>query len=66
MLSTQAVRGLPRLRALGIVPCIISFSPYLNLHDFPSFFSLSDYPVNLQQSICKDPTTPHMRRYTTL
>ena len=26
MLSTQAVRGLPRLRAPGIVPCIISFS----------------------------------------
>jgi len=25
MLSIQAVRGLPRLRALGIVPCIISF-----------------------------------------
>ena len=25
MLSTQAVRGLPRLRAPGIVPCIISF-----------------------------------------
>jgi len=26
MLSTQAVRGLRRLRAPGIVPCIISFS----------------------------------------
>ena len=26
MLSIQAVRGLPRLRVLGIVPCIISFS----------------------------------------
>jgi len=26
MLSIQAVRGLPRLRAPGIVPCIISFS----------------------------------------
>jgi len=25
MLSIQAMRGLPRLRALGIVPCIISF-----------------------------------------
>jgi len=25
MLSIQAVRGLPRLRAPGIVPCIISF-----------------------------------------
>ena len=25
MLSIQAVRGLPRLRALGIVSCIISF-----------------------------------------
>ena len=29
MLSTQAVRGLPRLRAPGIVPCIISFSRQL-------------------------------------
>ena len=26
MLSIQAVRGRPRLRAPGIVPCIISFS----------------------------------------
>ena len=26
MLSIQAVRGLPRLRAPGNVPCIISFS----------------------------------------
>ena len=26
MLSIQAVRSLPRLRAPGIVPCIISFS----------------------------------------
>jgi len=26
MLSVQAVRGLPRLRAPGTVPCIISFS----------------------------------------
>jgi len=26
MLSIQAVRGLPRLRAPGIVPCVISFS----------------------------------------
>ena len=29
MLSIQAVRGLPRLRAHGIVPCIISFSRQL-------------------------------------
>ena len=29
MLSTQAVRGLPRLRAPGVVPCIISFSRLL-------------------------------------
>ena len=29
MLSIQAVRGLPRLRASGIVPCIISFSMQL-------------------------------------
>ena len=29
MLSTQAVRGLPLLRAPGIVPCIISFSRQL-------------------------------------
>ena len=29
MLSIQAVRGLPRLRAPGVVPCIISFSRQL-------------------------------------
>jgi len=29
-LSIQAVRGLPRLRAPGIVPCIISFSTQLS------------------------------------
>jgi len=29
MLSIQAVRGLPRLRASGIVPCIIYFSTQL-------------------------------------
>ena len=29
MLSIQAVRGLPRLRAPGIVPCVISFSRQL-------------------------------------
>ena len=29
MLSIQAVRGLPRLRAPGVVPCIISFSTQL-------------------------------------
>ena len=29
MLSIQAVRGLPRLRALGIVPCLISFAKQL-------------------------------------
>ena len=29
MLSIQAVRGLARLRASGIVPCIISFSRQL-------------------------------------
>ena len=29
MLSIHAVRGLPRLRAPGIVPCIISFSRQL-------------------------------------
>jgi len=32
MLSIQTVRGLPRLRAPGIVPCIISFS-----RQFPLF-----------------------------
>jgi len=32
MLSIQAVRGLPRLRAPGIVPCMISFS-----RQFPCF-----------------------------
>ena len=32
MLSIQAVRGLPRLRTPGIVPCIISFS-----RQFPCF-----------------------------
>ena len=34
MLSIQAVRGLPRLRAPGIVPCIISFSRQL-----PGFYA---------------------------
>jgi len=29
MLSIHAVRGLPRLRAPGIVPCVISFSRQL-------------------------------------
>ena len=29
MLSIQAVRGLPRVHAPGIVPCIISFSRQL-------------------------------------
>ena len=29
MLSIEAVRGLPRLRAPSIVPCIISFSRQL-------------------------------------
>ena len=29
MLSIQAVRSLPRLRAPGIVPCIVSFSRQL-------------------------------------
>jgi len=33
MLSIQAVRGLPRLRAPGIVPCIISF--FTQLPCFP-------------------------------
>ena len=32
MLSIQAVRGLPRLCAPGIVPCIISFSRQLPCH----------------------------------
>ena len=32
MLSIQAVRGLPRLRAPGIVPCVISFSPLFPHH----------------------------------
>jgi len=34
MLSIQAVRGLPRLRAPGIVPCIISFSLFLFISAF--------------------------------
>jgi len=29
LMSVQTVRGLPRLRAPGIVPCIISFSTQL-------------------------------------
>jgi len=36
----------------------------LILNRFSNFFSLSDSPVNLQQSVY-DPTAPHMRRYTT-
>jgi len=35
MLSIQAVRGLPRLRTPGIVPCIISFS-----RQFPGFLMM--------------------------
>jgi len=38
MLSIQAVRGLPRLRAPGIVPCIISFSRQL-----PCFLQVSKW-----------------------
>ena len=46
MLSIQAVRGLPRLRAPGIVPCIISFSRQLPcflmvLPQFASFLALT-------------------------
>jgi len=33
MLSIQTVHGLPRLRAPGIVPCIISFSTQLPWRD---------------------------------
>ena len=37
MLSIQAVRGLPRLRAPGVVPCIISFSRQLPNVDFGAY-----------------------------
>jgi len=37
MLSTEAVHGLPRMRAPGIVPCIISFSRHL-----PGFLSVTN------------------------
>ena len=38
----------------------------LILNQFSKFFSLSDFPINLQHVFIKDPTEPHMRRYTTL
>ena len=44
MLSIQAVRGLPRLRAPGIVPCVISFSMQL-----PCFLAI---PPNLAGPYC--------------
>ena len=40
MLSTQAVRGLPRPRAPGIVPCIISFSLVSSWRDHSVLASL--------------------------
>jgi len=52
MLSIQAVRGLPRLRAPGIVPCIISFSRQLSCFlmvwpQYASFFALALYNSSL-------------------
>ena len=45
MLSIQAVHGLPRLRAPGIVPCIISFSGqllcFLMVWPYASFLALT-------------------------
>ena len=55
MLSIQAVRGLPRLRAPGIVPCIISCScsQYSCSVSFPSSpqYKSSQYPFYLS-AIC--------------
>jgi len=46
MLSIQAVRGLPRLRAPGIVPCIIPFSRRVSsiiLSESPAFTAVRCY-----------------------
>ena len=46
----QAVRGLPRLRTPGVVPCIISFS-----RQFPCFLMVWPCAVHTKQ-ICMPPT----------
>ena len=46
MLSIQAVRGLPRLRAPGIVPCMAII--LLNLNRFSNCFSPEDTFVHLE------------------
>jgi len=59
MLSTHAVRGLPRLRAPGIVPCIISFSMQyqsfhlkgvkkFEIHGFTRFKDRGLWPKNIE------------------
>ena len=54
MLSIQAVRGLPRLRALGIVPCIIiSFSRQL-----PCFLMVCLYVPHKLSFLPRDATHP--------
>ena len=59
VLSIQAVRGLPRLRAPGIVPCIISFSMQyqsfhlkgvkkFEIHGFTHFKDRGLWPKNIE------------------
>ena len=59
MLSIQAVHGLPRLRAPGIVPCIISFSrqlPYFLMVWPYSFSALTVLIVLCLLQLCWGPT----------
>jgi len=58
MLSIQAVRGLPRLRAPGIVPSIISFStqlPGFFSHTFLKHFSNSFSDISILVVVLADP-----------
>ena len=62
-LSIQAVRGLPRLRAPGNVPCIISFSRQLPLFPHHKHFRsdiivVEQWPGNI--SVCN--VTSHIAR----
>jgi len=61
MLSIQAVRGLPRLRVPGIVPCIISFSRQLPFHRWLSARHLQSYSKlisNANTAVTCVPTRP--------
>jgi len=54
MLSIQAVRGLPRLRALGIVHCIISFSTPLHRYRQQAFDSINLFYCQFATVGCSD------------